>query len=68
MHAEKNFFELISVLLDTHENLVKSNKFLLIEINVLDESTKYSDLVKATKYFLGSTKHFVARIINKFCV
>ena len=51
-HSEKKCsWTNTTVLLDIHENLVKSNKFWLIEVNLLVKSTKCSDLVKATKKF-----------------
>ena len=60
VHAEKNFsWNAIIIWLDILENLVKSNKFLLIVIHFLVESTKIlliqhseKDLVESTKFWL----------------
>ena len=67
-HAEKNFLELKKLFCWISMRIWwNQTNVWLIDIHFLVESTKYSDLVESTKYFVGSTKHFVARIISKFC-
>ena len=64
---KKIFLNQKTVLLNIHENLIESNKFSLFKINVLVESTKYSDLVKTTKQF-GRVDQILCSIKQNFSV